>query len=63
MKEFIIKTLKAGNLSTAKKRLIEELIDSTTDDTKRYIIKHIGKAEAPRNLYYNFNTQKWLIDA
>ena len=39
---------------------VEQRIDKLTDDERRQVRKAIGDSPAPKNLYFNYDTQRWI---
>ena len=60
--ETIIKLLKRGKLSDVEKEWLESEIDKLSTPERRAVIGQIGDVKAPRNLFYNYQDQEWVID-
>ena len=56
-----VELLRRGNLSSVEKKYIEDIIDNCSNEEKGAIRTTVGDALAPRNLYYDYENQNWLI--
>lgn len=55
-----VEALKFGLTSDIAKRVLEALIDTMSDSERLEVQEAIGDSHAPRNLFYNYETQKYI---